>query len=134
METLELQLTPTPRAVAEARTAVTRTFSHLPQGVLDDLRLLITELVSNGVLHSGITPRDALQVRVGVDGHHIRGEVIDSGHEKGRVEPRPHDPEKPGGFGLNLVELLSDRWGVKQDGFTCVWFEMHAPGRSIRAA
>jgi anti-sigma regulatory factor (Ser/Thr protein kinase) len=133
MQTLELELTPTPRAVAEARTAVTRRFSHLPDRVLDDLRLLITELVSNGVLHSGLTPQDALRVRVGIDGHQIRGEVTDTGRD-GEVKPRPLDPESPGGFGLNLVEMLSDRWGVYHNGVTCVWFEMHAPGRTVHAA
>jgi anti-sigma regulatory factor (Ser/Thr protein kinase) len=134
MDALELELTPTPRAVVEARTAVTRRFADLPPDVLEDLRLLITELVSNGVLHSGITPQDTLRVRVGLDGHTIRAEVIDTGRD-GVVVPKPLDPEEPGGFGLNLVQMLSDRWGVNHNDVTCVWFEMQTPpSRTIAAA
>jgi hypothetical protein len=31
-----------------------------------------------------------------------------------------------GGFGLNLVEMLSRAWGVDRDGSTRVWVEMVA--------
>lgn len=123
MEALELELRPSPRAVAEARRAVTRRFATLPGPALDDLRLLITELVANAVLHSDLGPYDVIRVRVTADRGRVRAEVIDGEHEA-QIAPKPLDPETPGGFGLHLVEELSERWGVRHGQATCVWFEL----------
>lgn len=123
METLELQLRPTPRAVAEARTAVTRRFGRLPADALEDLRLLITELVANAILHGDLGPADDVHVRVTRQGETLHAEVIDRGAD-GDIRPKPLDPLSPGGFGLHLVDELSDRWGVRHEGTTCVWFEL----------
>jgi len=30
----------------------------------------------------------------------------------------------PGGYGLLLLERMSDTWGVQRDGGFCVWFEL----------
>lgn len=126
MDVLDLELEPTPRAVSEARHAVTTRFQELPEQQLEDLRLLITELVTNGVVHGGLEPDERLRVRVQADGDVIRAEVVDGGKD-GQIAARPLDPESPGGFGLHLVQMLTDRWGVHQNGVTCVWFEMSAP-------
>jgi hypothetical protein len=36
-----------------------------------------------------------------------------------------HEPDltTPGGLGLVLVDTLSERWGIRRNGETCVWFE-----------
>jgi hypothetical protein len=49
--------------------------------------------------------------------------VIDEGPG---FEPRPTRSVNPieDGFGLTLVEQLSDRWGVEVDDETRVWFEI----------
>lgn len=120
---LDLELAPSPRAVAEARAAVTRRFQHLPAVALDDLRLLITELVSNAILHAAYSPDDCIRVRVTGRADLVHAEVIDCGGA-GDIALRPFDPYSPGGFGLHLVDELSDRWGVRHDGATCVWFEL----------
>lgn len=133
MEALELELTPAPHAVAEARRAVTRRFEHLPAPALDDLRLLITELVSNAVLHSGLAPHDVVRVRVTLDDHCLHAEVVDGGADA-EISPRPVDVQSPGGFGLNLVEELSDRWGVRHGRRTCVWFELTPRGATAASA
>jgi two-component sensor histidine kinase len=95
-----------------------------PEGV-DDAELLASELVTNAMMHGHTDAPD-----VGVDGSVARVEVADGS----RARPAPvvgNDPSTPGGFGLNLVETLADRWGVDacDDGKT-VWFEIDAAHRS----
>jgi anti-sigma regulatory factor (Ser/Thr protein kinase) len=132
MEALELELSPDPRAVTEARGAVTRRFGHLPEPALDDLRLLITELVTNAVVH-GEPGDDVIRVSVTRDGDRVHAEVVDSSSAE-EIRPKPLDPASPGGFGLHLVQELSDRWGVRHGTRTCVWFELtpRSPGGDLR--
>lgn len=125
MEALDIELEPTARSVTEARHAVTQCFRRLPSPVLDDLRLLVSELVANGVLHGQLQPHDSLRLRVAYADGTVRGEVRDPGYN-GPPCPKPVDPETPGGFGLHLVERLSDRWGVERAADTRVWFELAA--------
>ena len=40
------------------------------------------------------------------------------------VAPRAPDDDPGSGWGLFLVEQLSDRWGVELNGPTQVWFEI----------
>lgn len=89
---------------------------------LDDAKLAMSELVSNSVRHSGAPVGQALLVRVGrVDGGFWL-EVEDAGHD-GFVAPRAPDGQADGGFGLYLVQNLSERWGVERatHGGTRVW-------------
>jgi hypothetical protein len=53
------------------------------------------------------------------------------------IAPRPPDPASGGGFGLRLVQALSERWGLERvsDGGTIVWAQLArtpvtAPARS----
>lgn len=130
MQTLELELAPSARAASEARTAVTRRFEGLSSEAMQDLRLLISELVANAILHAAQSPDDCIQVRVTRRGNRVHAEVIDCGGA-GDIRPRPLDPESPGGFGLHLLDEISDRWGVRHDGSTCVWFDMAAPAARL---
>jgi anti-sigma regulatory factor (Ser/Thr protein kinase) len=52
----------------------------------------------------------------------VRVEVRDPGPGF-TPKPRAHDDDSMG-WGLHLVQHLSDRWGVTRDGEMCVWFEM----------
>ena len=54
----------------------------------------------------------------------VRLNVEDAGRG-GAIAPRPPDPEG-GGFGLNLVQALSERWGIERaaQGGTCVWAQL----------
>ena len=38
-------------------------------------------------------------------------------------EPRPR-PGLKRGWGLPIVERISDRWGVERNSYACVWFEI----------
>jgi hypothetical protein len=41
-----------------------------------------------------------------------------------QARPRRPDDDPGSGWGLFLVEQLSDRWGVELNGATQVWFEL----------
>jgi anti-sigma regulatory factor (Ser/Thr protein kinase) len=90
--------------------------------VLDRARLLISELATNSVRHSGAIPGDDLVLRVQPSKTTVRLEVEDSGRGD-VVVARPPDLNGGGGFGLNLVHTLSERWGVEYAvaGGTRVW-------------
>jgi anti-sigma regulatory factor (Ser/Thr protein kinase) len=91
-----------------------------------DLALLVSELVTNSVVHG----RTASWVRVEVlVGEHIRAEVIDSG-DGFSFRPR-HAVEPRGGFGLYLVQRIAESWGMSVGAATRVWFSLplHAERR-----
>jgi anti-sigma regulatory factor (Ser/Thr protein kinase) len=89
---------------------------------LEDADLLLSELVSNAVKYGG---EGEVTVHFERLDECFRAEVVD--HGDGFV-PKPRDPAdwtRPGGWGIPLVEALSDRWGTHQ-GSTHVWFEIAA--------
>ena len=97
-----------------------------------DVRLLVSELVTNSVRHADMPPPGTVTVDVSLDARKIHVEVRDSGSG---FEPRGRrdGQSKAGGWGLYLVERLADRWGVMRNSFTRVWFEIDL-GRRSRAA
>jgi len=94
--------------------------------------LLVSEVVTNAIRHAGAAER----VRVRVAGSRIRVEVFD--RRADLFEPRPHAademfPERR--RGLQLVESLSDGWGVEPTSAgKCVWFELSAGAAGAPAA
>ena len=117
-----------PRAVARARHAIEDLAQHEDLPRLDDLRLLVSELVTNSVIHGGAGPADTVLLQVGRPDETIRVEVCDEGRswaEQIRSTSLDSD-QPPGGWGLMLVNALADRWGVDQGEHTCVWFELEA--------
>lgn len=91
--------------------------------LLDDALLLISELVTNAVLHGG--PPIMLSVECDGDALHVR--VRDG--SPALPEPRNAEPDADGGRGMTLVELLTDTWGVVPVADTYgagkeVWFEL----------
>jgi anti-sigma regulatory factor (Ser/Thr protein kinase) len=114
-----------PEAAYAARTVVSRWFGDPTHAEhLEDACLLVSELVTNSVLHADQPQGAPLRISAyAVDGV-VRVEVEDGGH--GGVPRRTADP-RDGGYGLNLVELLAARWGVDREYGTCVWFELGGP-------
>jgi anti-sigma regulatory factor (Ser/Thr protein kinase) len=93
---------------------------------VDDLRLLVSELVTNSVLHGCSGPDDRVRVSVDQPESCIRVEVCDKG--RGWTKPKRSrsidSNEPPGGWGLLLVGEIADRWGINSSDGTCVWFEV----------
>lgn len=116
-DALALKLPPDGRAPGRARAEV-GAFAEplLPEDRVADARLLVTELVTNGVLHGG----GEVRVLAGVSDGTLHVEVVDEGAGFGTS---PADPHREGGWGLGIVEHLADRWGVF-DGSTHVWFQI----------
>jgi len=83
--------------------------------------LLISEAVTNSVLHAGLEPSDVVHVDAWWSGDCVHVEVCDEGG--GLHSPSAAGPRE-GGYGLNLIGRLAERWGVSCDGHTRVWFEI----------
>ena len=118
---IERQLSVTPEAAAEARHALAGI--SLSDGRERDVRLLVSELVTNAVRHANLTPGDVILLVIDVQDRRLRVEVHDPGGGFVPRAPAP-DPARPSGWGLYLVAELADRWGVDSDERTLVWFEL----------
>ena len=119
----ELELSRGLESAAAARHALDDLEGGLPADQLGDVRLLVSELVTNAIRHAGLDEADAIRLAVAVDGGTIRVDV----HDPGRgfdVGDAPTDPARASGWGLFLVETLADRWGVERESGTHVWFEL----------
>lgn len=83
-----------------------------------DVALVVSELVTNAVLHG----EGDIVFNLQLDGGVLRGEVIDEG---GGFEHdvRVRGPREVGGRGLLIVGALTSQWGI-HEGTTHVWFEL----------
>jgi anti-sigma regulatory factor (Ser/Thr protein kinase) len=116
---LRVELPRTPEAPSLARNALREMNGALDPARLPDVRLLVSELVTNSVKYGGEGP---VRLAVSADRERIRAEIVDQG---AGFSPRPRDGdlEKVGGWGLHLTQQLTDRWGA-HEGSTRVWFEI----------
>jgi anti-sigma regulatory factor (Ser/Thr protein kinase) len=107
-------------APATARRVVDGLSGTVAEDVLPDVRLLVSELVTNSVKYGG---EGALRLQIDAYGpRKLRAEVIDQGVGFVPVA-RDRPSTEVGGWGLHLVQTLSNRWGV-YEGSTHVWFEI----------
>ena len=120
---LDLRLPAGPQAPGEARHALDDLTGNMDEERLDEVRLLVSELVTNSVRHAGMGQQEWIGLRVEHSNRMLRVEVTDSGpgFEAGKPIPSMYQDS---GWGLYLVEQIADRWGVKQEEGTCVWFEL----------
>jgi anti-sigma regulatory factor (Ser/Thr protein kinase) len=95
---------------------------------LDNAQLLVSELVTNSFRHSGAT-MDEVIVSVELMPDWLRIGVQDSGTDA-LIAAVPADLGTGHGFGLNLVQMLSQRWGVERlaGGGTRVWAQLARAG------
>ena len=96
--------------------------NHVPE-LMDDALLLISELVTNAVLHGG--PPISLAIECDETLLHVR--VRDG--SSALPAPRVAGVEAEGGRGMMLVALLTTTWGVTPvaddyGGGKEVWFEL----------
>jgi anti-sigma regulatory factor (Ser/Thr protein kinase) len=86
------------------------------------LVLLVSEVVSNAVLHSSGPPDAPITLAASVSSEAVRVSVTDAG---GGFVPKERDPQSiHDGYGLYLVDKSASRWGVDSSGPTSVWFEL----------
>jgi anti-sigma regulatory factor (Ser/Thr protein kinase) len=118
-----------PRAAAEARRALVAL--ALPDAPRRALALIVSELVSNSIQHAGLTPNDAIDLRVTNGSDHVQVAVHDHGNGFTAAAAEQRDPLSAGGQGLVIVAALSETWGVDCDHDGCtVWCEVAVPQRS----
>ena len=121
---IDLRLPPEPEVVTTARHALDQLTDLLPPEKLEDIRLVVSELVTNSILHAGLSADDQISLTVTVADGAVRGSVCDPGSGFGMPsEPSPRS-DLSGGWGLPIVETISDRWGVEGNRHACVWFEI----------
>ncbi len=126
---LRMRLGSGPDAAADARRAIGQLRADLDPPLMETLRLLVTELVTNSVRH---TDCDSLTLRVAVGKSAVLTEVADDGpvfdvQSLEVDDAASHDDD--GGWGLFLVQRLSRDWGVREDGASKrVWFELARAG------
>jgi anti-sigma regulatory factor (Ser/Thr protein kinase) len=118
--TLSVDISRDPTAPATARRAVEGLSGVVDDDLIPDARLLVSELITNSVKYGG---EGSLCLQIEARGRRsLRAGVIDLG-----VGFIPVARDRPatdvGGWGLHLVEALSNRWGV-HEGSTHVWFEI----------
>lgn len=124
---LDRTIESSPRAPAEARRAVEDLGTaldltdSLDVSLLRDAQLLVSELVTNSVRHSGSD--DPIRVRGWVRESGLKLEIADGGFG---FEPASEggSPDAESGRGLLILDSLTDRWGVSRDTQTRVWFEL----------
>jgi anti-sigma regulatory factor (Ser/Thr protein kinase) len=129
---LHMELKHGAEAVGEGRHALDPLDGAIDTSELEVLRLLVTELITNSVRHAGAASWIGLDVEI--YSNSVRVSVTDRGAGFEAPEtPVPHI-DRPGGWGLCLVDRLSNRWGVARNGRTSVWFEVDRADRHSLAA
>jgi DNA-binding NarL/FixJ family response regulator len=124
----------TPRAARRFVTQALTGWDDDEGDLTDTVTLLVSELVTNAVLHAG----SDVEVMVRLTSTAARIEVTDASAEA--IAPRDATSEEDSGRGLALVGSLAQRWGVRPapGGGKTVWFEVQrfagdapeSPGRS----
>jgi anti-sigma regulatory factor (Ser/Thr protein kinase) len=113
-----------PDAAHLARSALQGWLSkRVSDRVLSDAKLLVSELVSNSVQHSGGKDGAPVQISAGAVDGIVWMEVADDGID-GDVTRRKPSRDGSSGMGLNLLDAIATRWGVTHVDGTQVWFEL----------
>jgi len=109
-----------------ARRAVREELSDaLPERRLADVELLVSELATNSVRHAGCDEDGELSLEAAVEPDRVRVRLFDAGSGfDAHAPPQPPAAGAAGGYGLVLLERLSDRWGVHRGERFSVWFEV----------
>jgi anti-sigma regulatory factor (Ser/Thr protein kinase) len=91
---------------------------------LEEGLLVLSELVTNAVRHSGGRPSDTVRVQVSAEADRVTISVHDPGRSNSGVLPAGAGDRELGGWGLRIVEQLAQRWGVDRPGGCLVWAEL----------
>lgn len=111
------------RAPASARSSLSALEPYVGADQLQSLQLVVTELITNSIRHSGIDEQAVIALDITLRDGVLRCTVSDPG--RGFEKPdvvKPHT-DRPGGFGLVILDSIASSWGVTRDELFRVWFE-----------
>ena len=102
-----------PAAVGAARRQVRRELAkqNLPEPLLDDVEVVLSELMGNAVRHARPIAGGVLLIGWRIADDELTIRVTDGGSVK-RIEPRDSSPMADSGRGLLIVDQLARAWGV----------------------
>jgi anti-sigma regulatory factor (Ser/Thr protein kinase) len=123
---MNFELAGGPYAVTASRLALAGLEDRLDPNVLFDIRLLVSELVTNCVKHAAVGPEESIVLNVAIEADRVRVSVVDEGpgFEPPETPLTEQAAEAGSGWGLFLVDQLSEEWGVERDSGATVWFEL----------
>jgi anti-sigma regulatory factor (Ser/Thr protein kinase) len=132
---MSFELAGGPYAVTASRLALAGLEDRLDPNVLFDIRLLVSELVTNCVKHAAVGPEESIVLEVDIQDARVRVSVADEGpgFEPPKTPLTEEAAEQGSGWGLFLVDQLSEEWGVERNAGATVWFEL-ARDRHVDAA
>jgi len=114
-----------PSAPRAARDAVTqRLDASLSPARRETLRLLVSELVTNCVLHAFAGAASHIDLAVSLSPAAVRVEVSTAAPPFRLRSSAVTPSDMPGGRGLSIVDTLSQRWGIAPHAPNTVWFEL----------
>ncbi|MFI8996918.1 SpoIIE family protein phosphatase [Streptomyces sp. NPDC053542] len=117
---------PRPESVALARRFARTALEGVAAEVVDSAELLVSELMTNAVLHA----RTEAEVAVRAVGHRVEVRVSDHRPSRGPVS-QGHLPFPGPGQGLAVVEKLASRYGVETGAeHKTVWCELWPAGEA----
>jgi serine/threonine-protein kinase RsbW len=90
----------------------------------ETVRLLVSELATNCVLHAGADAASHIDLAVSLSPGAVRVEVSTAAPSFALRSSAVTTSEMPGGRGLCIVDTLSQRWGIAPHAPNTVWFEL----------
>lgn len=121
-EFLRVRIAGNSDAAGRARRELGHLRTDLDPPLVKSVRLLVTELITNSIRHAAAS---SIELSVAVSERDVHVELANPG---GGFDARPSGPEESdSGWGLFLVDHLSDDWGVARDtgsGHQRVWFDI----------
>ncbi len=113
-------LSPTGSSASAARRIVAAALAGTEmRGRLDEALLLVTEVVTNAIVHAGTD----IDLHMEISPDSIRVEVVDRTPGLLLVAPAQPDETREGGRGLLLLDALANEWGTRHfHGGKAVWF------------
>lgn len=124
---MQLEIRPDPAEVGRARrwarSRLAGSGIEADEPLAETLILLVSELVTNAVVHTGCPAVLRLSLPDGVEAATVRLEVADASTRP--PIPRHADGDETNGRGLELVDGLADRWGWCPEGAgKRIWVEV----------
>jgi anti-sigma regulatory factor (Ser/Thr protein kinase) len=109
-----------PQAIGAARRALREWERHFEPDHFYDLSLCVSELVTSRIQHS---PEGEIELAVRRAPRVVRAEVSDAREEVGTATTQA-PPTTPADWGMFIIDVVADRWGVDHSGGTLLWCEI----------